>query len=573
MELRFKNWTIFASRGVGAQQYDNLADVLLVSGDLPDGFQWTLLVGHEGLLDTVLLTEVSGSLRGTIPKDTLAYTGEYQLQLKGVSGELTKHTNVLRVMVPGSLSGDAQWPEVPSEFTQVEERIRELNEHPPVPGDNGYWLLWDLETSSYEESEFPTPEGIPGPQGPVGPQGAQGPQGPKGETGLTGPRGLKGETGPQGPEGPQGPIGPQGPQGAKGDMGPAGPQGDAFTYEDFTPEQLEALTGPQGPKGDTGETGPQGPPGADGKDGADGAQGPQGPQGPTGPQGPQGEPGEDGTSFVVLGRYDTLEQLQQTHPTGSAGDAYAVGTASDNVIYIWSVDEQAWTSVGSLQGPPGPKGDAFTYEDFTPEQLEALTGPQGPKGDTGETGPQGPKGDTGPEGPQGPKGDQGEQGPEGPQGPKGDTGDTGPQGPAGADGASPYEVAVDAGYTGTEAEFYAALVSLNDAPFLPLSGGTIDGGIMLRSISGIDGTFDSTGMNLTGNFTTDGGILFDLKGCVINGVNDPVLETDGVNKRYVDEKSLPAITAQDENKILKVVSGKAVWESLPIYNGEVESVG
>ena len=56
----------------------------------------------------------------------------------------------------------------------------------------------------------------------------------------------------------------------------------------------------------------------------------------------------------------------------------------------------------------GPKGEPFTYADFTPEQLVALTGPQGPKGDTGKTGPQGPKGDTGdtgPAGPQGPAGD------------------------------------------------------------------------------------------------------------------------------------------------------------------------
>ena len=152
MELRFKNWSISAPRGVGAQQYDNLADVLLVTGDLPDGFQWTLLVGHDGLLDVVLLTETAGSLKGTIPRDTLAFTGEYQLQLKGVSGGLVKHTNVLRVLVPGSLSGDAQWPSVPSEFTQVEERIRDLNEHPPIPGDDGYWYIWDLETREYEES-------------------------------------------------------------------------------------------------------------------------------------------------------------------------------------------------------------------------------------------------------------------------------------------------------------------------------------------------------------------------------------------------------------------------------------
>ena len=35
-----------------------------------------------------------------------------------------------------------------------------------------------------------------------------------------------------------------------------------------------------------------------------------------------------------------------------------------------------------LEALTGPKGDPFTYEDFTPEQLEALTGPQGPEGST-----------------------------------------------------------------------------------------------------------------------------------------------------------------------------------------------
>ena len=46
-----------------------------------------------------------------------------------------------------------------------------------------------------------------------------------------------------------------------------------------------------------------------------------------------------------------------------------------------------WIEIGRVVGDTGPKGDtgdAFTYDDFTPEQLAAL------KGDTGDTGPADP---------------------------------------------------------------------------------------------------------------------------------------------------------------------------------------
>ena len=64
--------------------------------------------------------------------------------------------------------------------------------------------------------------------------------------------------GPKGDPGVQGIQGPQGPQGLRGEQGV---QGDPFTYDDFTEEQLAALTGPrgpqgiQGPKGDPGDAG------------------------------------------------------------------------------------------------------------------------------------------------------------------------------------------------------------------------------------------------------------------------------------------------------------------------------
>ena len=273
----------------------------------------------------------------------------------------------------------------------------------PHIGDNGNWYLGDVDTGNPSRGEM----------GPKGDPGNAGPQGPKGDTGDTGPQGPKGDTGDTGPQGP------------KGDTGDAGPQG------------------PQGPKGDTGDAGPQGPQGV---------------------QGPQGSAGKD---FCVLGYYADPASLSAAVPAPQAGDAYGVGTAEPYDIYIWDGVNSAWVNNGPLQGakgdtgdtgpqgpqgpkgdtgdtgPQGPKGDpgeAFTYEDFTPEQLAALkgekgdTGVQGPQGERGETGlqgPQGPKGDTGDTGPQGAKGDTGETGPQGPQGPKGDTGDTGPQGPAG----------------------------------------------------------------------------------------------------------------------------------------------
>lgn len=99
----------------------------------------------------------------------------------------------------------------------------------------------------------------------------------------------------------------------------------------------------------------------------------------------------------------------------------------------------------------GPKGDPFTYEDFTPEQLAALVGPAGKDGTDGVSptvsvsksgttttvtiaDADGTKTATIEDGEQGPQGVQGIQGETGPQGPKGDTGETGA---TGADGHTP----------------------------------------------------------------------------------------------------------------------------------------
>lgn len=55
---------------------------------------------------------------------------------------------------------------------------------------------------------------------------------------------LKGDKGDQGIKGDKGDIGLTGPQGETGPVGPQGVKGDPFTYDDFTPDEIEGLKKP-----------------------------------------------------------------------------------------------------------------------------------------------------------------------------------------------------------------------------------------------------------------------------------------------------------------------------------------
>lgn len=252
--IHYEDWRLWADPGPAvARQYDNLTRRLEITGDLPEGWDWTLLVeADREHLDLIALRPMEGGLGVDLTAEMLALSGYYTIQLRGNQGELARHTNQVRIFIPSSLSGDANWPELPSEFSQAEADIRELNAHPPIPGDGGYWLVWDLDGEKYVTSSLPLPDvsvGPPGPQGPQGPQGEPGPQGPQGEPGPKGEKGEQGEPGPQGETGPAGPEGPQGPQGEKGDTGPQGPRGE------------KGEKGDAGPQGDVGPQGEQGPAG------------------------------------------------------------------------------------------------------------------------------------------------------------------------------------------------------------------------------------------------------------------------------------------------------------------------
>ena len=159
----FKDWKLRYIGDLLARQNDNLSRLLLVEG-VPDGYDWVMKVQVQlnGRRDIIPLRKMDGGVGVVLDKNQLAYAGYYSLQLMGTlssDGVTTRHTNQLRVYIGPSLAGGGDWPEVPSEYTQFEDRLRELNQHPPVPGPNGYWMIWNTEADKYEESDFVLPSG------------------------------------------------------------------------------------------------------------------------------------------------------------------------------------------------------------------------------------------------------------------------------------------------------------------------------------------------------------------------------------------------------------------------------
>lgn len=154
----FSQWLISPRQGVVGRQYDNLSHSLVVEGELPSGYTWDMLVEAKGKYNIIPLSATATGATASLTADQLAFGNTYYaFQLRGTSGEIIHHTNAVQVYVPDTIVGPGTWPVLPTEFSEAEANIKELNAHPPVPGENGYWMLWDLDTHAYVQSSLPIP--------------------------------------------------------------------------------------------------------------------------------------------------------------------------------------------------------------------------------------------------------------------------------------------------------------------------------------------------------------------------------------------------------------------------------
>lgn len=244
---------------------------------------------------------------------------------------------------------------------------------------------------------------------------------------------------------------------------------------------------------------------------------------------PRGEKGDTGMGLTIKGYYASLSALQSAVPSPAAGDAYGVGTGAPYDIYIW--DGAQWVNNGPLQGGKGDPGADGGYYQPSLDSAGNLTFTASKDGMPAVAGAN----------------------IRGPAGADGAPGQDGADGAPGAAGKSAYQAAVDAGYTGTEEEFNTALAGMQDGPFLPLSGGFVNGALGAKSVE-IKGTDDpeDTAAFYASTDNVYMNVDLGMNYCKIVGLASPTGANDAANKGYVDS------LVGNINSVLDAINGEVV---------------
>ena len=80
----------------------------------------------------------------------------FDITLFGKSGTQEVPTNVVALQLEKS---NTLWEQdAPEPQPSWLAKVIDLNSHPPVPGNKGYWMLWDTDSGAYVESDLPLPE-------------------------------------------------------------------------------------------------------------------------------------------------------------------------------------------------------------------------------------------------------------------------------------------------------------------------------------------------------------------------------------------------------------------------------
>ena len=145
-------------------QGDNLVDTIQVTVDKDSTWNYKLDMykGKSKRFDSVLMVREGNICTVQLTNEILSYGGRYVFQLRGYTDTQTYHSDIFESWVNTSIEyqddckqGDCKCDcKLPTEFYQVEDNVTEINNHPPYPGDNNKWMIWDVDKHEYVESDI-----------------------------------------------------------------------------------------------------------------------------------------------------------------------------------------------------------------------------------------------------------------------------------------------------------------------------------------------------------------------------------------------------------------------------------
>lgn len=145
-------------------QGDNLVNTIQVTVDKDSTWNYKLDMykGKSKCFDSVLMTREGNVCTVQLTNEILSYGGRYIFQLRGYTDTQTYHSDIFESWVNASIEyqydckqADCECDcKLPTEFYQVEDNVTEINNHPPYPGDNNKWMIWDVNKHEYVESDI-----------------------------------------------------------------------------------------------------------------------------------------------------------------------------------------------------------------------------------------------------------------------------------------------------------------------------------------------------------------------------------------------------------------------------------
>ena len=145
-----------------AFEKNNNVDVINITVDTNGEWTYKLDVRYpdkcctgEAQYNIINLVKTDNIYTAVLTSDMLPFSGKYTMQIRAINGDKIQHSDTFDAWVKYSIEPGETYNPVPSEFYQIEANVTEINNHPPYPSDDGYWMIYNVNTHEYEKSEIP----------------------------------------------------------------------------------------------------------------------------------------------------------------------------------------------------------------------------------------------------------------------------------------------------------------------------------------------------------------------------------------------------------------------------------